>query len=164
MTTGLLVYLCGAAVIVSGLVAGVFVTFSDFVMRSLAAAQPAAGIEAMQQINRKVYRSLFLPVFLGLAPVSIAIAAYVWVAMAGPASAWLAAGAAIYGVGVVLVTMLCNVPMNKRLDVMDPTEAAAGAYWPTYLSTWTRWNHLRAAAATASTICFLVGTVLLSQG
>lgn len=38
-----------------GLVAGVFLTFSDFVMRSLGAVTPASGIAAIQSINRRVY-------------------------------------------------------------------------------------------------------------
>ena len=48
------------AVIATGLVAGVFLTFSDFVMRSLSASEAIAGAEAMQEINRKVYGSIFL--------------------------------------------------------------------------------------------------------
>jgi hypothetical protein len=53
------------------LVAGVFMAFSDFVMRSLRVAAPGAGIEAMQQINREVYGSVFLVGLLGLVPVSL---------------------------------------------------------------------------------------------
>ena len=55
------------SVIAFALVAGVFLTFSDFVMRSLAATQPAGGIEAMQQINRKVFRTLFMVLLIGMA-------------------------------------------------------------------------------------------------
>ena len=40
-------WLFAAASVAAGLVAGVFLTFSDFVMRSLGAAAPAAGMEAM---------------------------------------------------------------------------------------------------------------------
>ena len=40
------------AVIATGLLAGVFLTFADFIMRSLTSARP----KAMQEINRKVYR------------------------------------------------------------------------------------------------------------
>ena len=49
-----------ATTVATGLVAGVFLTFSDFVMRSLRAAEPAAGMDAMQWINRVVYRSVFM--------------------------------------------------------------------------------------------------------
>ncbi|WP_078569715.1 hypothetical protein [Thioclava sp. F36-7] len=63
-----------AATLATGLVAGVFLTFSDFVMRALGRAELAAGIEAMQMINREVYRSLFATLLLGLAFVSILLA------------------------------------------------------------------------------------------
>ena len=58
------------AVLACGLVAGVFLTFSDFVMKSLAASPPAGAIEAMQVINRKVYRTLFMALLLGMAALS----------------------------------------------------------------------------------------------
>ena len=43
--------LCQGAVIACALVVGVFLTFSDFVMRSLNWSSPEAGIEVMQSIN-----------------------------------------------------------------------------------------------------------------
>ncbi len=58
------------AVIATALVAGAFLTFSDFTMRSLAAANSETGIEVMQWINRKVYGSSFLALLLGMAVVS----------------------------------------------------------------------------------------------
>ena len=80
-------WVLAAASIAAGLVAGVFLTFSDFVMRSLGASAPAAGMEAMQQINRKVYRSVFMVLLLGLVPVSLAIAVYAAVSGGSAASA-----------------------------------------------------------------------------
>ena len=47
-----------ALAMATGLLAGVFLTFSDFVMESLLASKASAGTEAMQIINRKVYHSL----------------------------------------------------------------------------------------------------------
>ena len=55
-----------ALAMATGLVAGVFLTFSDFVMKSLFAAEPAAGTEAMQIINRKVYNSIFMVLLIGM--------------------------------------------------------------------------------------------------
>ncbi len=74
MPTDWIIYACLAAGVSSLLVAGVFQSFSDFIMRSLVAASPAGGIESMQMINRKVFRSWFLVMLLGLAPVSLAFA------------------------------------------------------------------------------------------
>ena len=50
---------------------------------------------------------------------------------------------------------LFNVPLNDRLDVVDPRSEAGAAFWQTYLRTWTRWNHLRTVACTLSTALFI---------
>ena len=154
--------LAGVAV-AAGLVAGVFLTFSDFVMQSLNAARPATGMEAMQLINRMVYGSFFLLLLIALAPVSAAIAIYAAGFMSGAAQAWLIAGAALYVVGVFGVTVARNVPMNKRLDRIDIARDGTGAYWPDYVRDWTRWNHVRTGASFGAASCFLVGAVLAGQ-
>jgi uncharacterized membrane protein len=152
-----------AASVATGLVAGVFLTFSDFVMRSLGAAAPVAGIEAMQEINRKVYRSVFMVLLMGMVPVSLAIAAYAVAFSGASSSPWLLAGAALYVIGVFAVTASENVPMNKRLDAVDLADYAARGYWKTYARNWTRWNHVRAAASLGAASCYLIGAMLLGQ-
>jgi uncharacterized membrane protein len=143
--------------IASALVAGVFLAFSDFIMRSLTVAEPAAGIEAMQQINRKVYRSLFLVLLMGLAPVSLVLAIAAFWAGNGPAAVWLSAGAGVYLLGVIAVTMAGNVPMNKRLDRLRLPDAGAANYWREYGVRWTRLNHLRTLASALAAGLFLIG-------
>ncbi len=155
--TDAILFLAVVAVLAGGLVAGVFLTFSDFVMKSLTASRPAAGIESMQQINRKVYGSLFLTLFMAMAVVSAVLAGLAWYSLPAGASAWMIAGAATYLAGVFAVTVVCNVPMNKKLDVMAIGGPDTAAYWITYGSAWTAWNHLRSLASFAATVCFLVG-------
>ena len=163
MTTNWIVYVCLAAGVSSALVAGVFQSFSDFVMRSLVAARPAAGVEAMQMINRKVFRSSFLVMLLGLAPASLAFAGYAYFTLSAPALQFIIAGAAIYVVFVFLVTMLGNVPMNKRLDRMDPSAEETAGYWKTYGVMWTRWNHVRTLGSFAAALCFLLAAIALAS-
>ena len=159
-----IVYLCGVAVIAGGLVAGVFLAFSDFVMRSLGAAEPAGGIEAMQIINRKVYRSVFLVLVMGMASVCAVLGGVGLFQLSGAGSAWIIGGSGLYLVGVFLVTLVCNVPMNKRLDGMDRRAAETEVYWRVYVARWTMWNHVRTVASAGSTVCFLVGILLLVGG
>lgn len=154
-----LLFLTGAAVIASGLVAGVFLTFSDFVMKSLAAAGPTGGIVPMQMINRKVYRSLFMALFLGLTVASLGLVVYAVTSLSGPERAWTVAGGVAYLVGVFLVTMICSVPMNNRLDVMEAAVTETATFWPDYVRSWTRWNHVRTAACAASSVFYLIATV-----
>ncbi len=161
MTSNLILFACGLAVIVCGLVSGVFLAFSDFIMKSLAAASPDSGIESMQLINRKVYGSVFLILLMGMAALSLVLSGYAYQRMSGSASGWIVVGGAIYFIGVFLVTIVFNVPMNKRLDMMDLAAAETATYWSTYVPTWTFWNHIRTFSAAVSSACFLIACLSL---
>lgn len=136
-----------AVVLAYALTGGVFLAFSDFLMRSLSKTG-AAGAEAMQVINREVFRWVFMALLLGLVPVSaglVVLTALGWLAL--PAGL----GGAVYLVGCFGVTVVCNVPMNERLAGMAPAQAETLAYWRgTYLPRWTFWNSVRTAACVAA--------------
>ncbi len=161
MTTQMLLIFCQIAVIVCGLVSGVFLTFSDFVMKSLAAADPAGGVQSMQIINRKVYKTVFMVLLLGMSFASPLFAAYAYFYVSGPPAGLIAAGSAIYFIGVFVVSLVFNVPMNRRLDGMDYTDNAAHAYWQTYVPVWSFWNYIRSISSAAAAACFLVACVQL---
>lgn len=164
MTLDLVLMAGAAAVIVCGLIAGVFLAFSDFVMKSLFAASTTGGIEAMQLINRKVYGSVFLTLLVAMAVTSMALGLYASLYMPSPAAGWVIAGCVLYGGGVFVVTVVFNVPMNRRLDAMNHQAAATASYWTVYSSSWTLWNHVRTIASAGAAICFLVGCLVLSNG
>lgn len=145
----------------TAIVAGVFLTFSDFVMRSLAAAPPAAGAEAMQQINRKVLVSVFMTLFFGLAIASLWAAYHAFSTMTGSAQIAAMSGALLYLIGVFGVTIFGNVPMNNRLDRMTFGGSEAQAYWPTYVQGWVGLNHVRTAASAAAASSFGIAALLI---
>ena len=130
-------------------------------MRALGLARGVAGIEAMQVINREVYGSAFLVVLLGLAPVAVALGLYALARVEGAAMVWIVAGSAIYVIGTVLVTMLGNVPMNKRLDAIATDAPDTLAYWRHYAHRWTMFNHLRTVSSGLAAGAFVVGTALM---
>jgi uncharacterized membrane protein len=150
------------SVIAYALVAGVFLTFSDFVMRSLAATQPAGGIEAMQQINRKVFRTLFMVLLIGMAVVSPIMAAFALWQGSGPATAWFISATVTYVIGTFGVTVVFNVPMNERLDRMAHDSTVAAAYWHRYVPAWSFWNTVRTLASAAAAIFMLMAVVELA--
>ncbi len=162
MSTDWIIYACLFVGLSSALVAGVFQSFSDFVMKALIAAEPAGGIEAMQMINRTVFRSVFLVLFLALVPITIGCAAFAHIGLTGPARVWILSGAAIYLIGVFLVTMFGNVPMNNRLAVMDHARSETVTYWRTYGDVWTNWNHVRTLGSVATAVCFLLAAISLA--
>jgi len=152
-----------ALAMAAGLVSGVFLSFSDFVMKSLYASRPAAGTEAMQIINRKVLRSIFMVLLIGVVPVSAALSVYASVFIDGPLATFLIIGGLLYFLGVFMVTMVRNVPMNNALEALPQGGVAAQAYWPAYVKDWVWWNHLRWTTALGASTCYVIGAVLLAQ-
>lgn len=152
------------SIIAYALVSGVFLAFSDFIMRSLAHTGGFGGVDAMQAINREVFRWVFMTLFIGMAPISLAIAAYGgFVVGNGPGVMFVLAGL-IYFVGCFGVTVLFNVPMNEALAGMDPSSDAARDYWTgTYLPRWTFWNSIRTIASAVSAALLLFGLLWMTQ-
>ena len=157
-----MVYVCLALGLASALVGGVFQSFSDFVMKGLILAEPAGGMESMQQLNRTVYRSVFLTTFMALVPATIAFAIYAWLKLSGSAQVLIIAAAVVYLLFVFVVTAAGNVPMNQQLDGLAHTSAAGHAYWASYGRVWTWWNHLRTLGSVVTAVCLLLASVQLA--
>lgn len=150
--------LAQTAVIAVALVGGVFLAFSDFIMRSLAKTDGVGGVEAMQVINREVFRWVFMTLFMGLAPLSVFIAAYGWMGVGGNAGALFAAAGLTYFIGCFGVTVCFNVPLNEALAKMDLAEGETRAFWSgTYVPRWTLWNSVRGIACVVSAMLMLAG-------
>jgi uncharacterized membrane protein len=143
-------------VVGSGLVAGLFFAFSTSVMPALRRVPPEHGAAAMQQVNRVILNPLFLAVFLGTTLLCLLVA------VAAPFSgrdgaAWLVVGGLLEVVGAFVLTMVVNVPLNNRLDGVDPASTEGGRVWTEYLARWVPWNHVRAVASAGSTAALAVG-------
>lgn len=139
-----------------GLIAGLFFAFSVSVMRALASLPPAQGISAMQAINVVILNPVFLGVFLGtglLSFVAIIAALLRWQA---PGAFYLLAGGLLYLLGSLGVTMVFNVPRNNALASVAPDGPGSASLWADYLSRWTAWNHIRAAASLAAAAAFTI--------
>jgi len=48
------------------------------------------------------------------------------------------------------------VPRNQALADVESHGAEGMRLWAGYLSTWTMWNHVRAAASFAAAVCFTI--------
>lgn len=133
-----------------GLMAGVFLAFSSFVMSALARLPAAQGIAAMQSINIRAINPIFMAVFCGTAAACSVLCVLALVA-APPGAAYLLSGGLSYVVGSFLVTLAFNVPRNHRLARVDPEDAEAARLWNNYLRSWTTWNHVRMIASLIAT-------------
>jgi uncharacterized membrane protein len=156
--------LCQFSILGFALVAGVFLAFSDFIMRSLSLTSDRSGIETMQVINREVFRYVFMALFLSLAPVSMVLVGYATISLSGAGVTLVALSGVIYLVGVFGVTLVFNVPLNEALARMDLNTEEAQRFWTgTYLQRWTFWNSVRTAAGIAATAVLLLGLLRMTQ-
>ena len=147
-----------AAALGSATIGGLYFAFSAFVMRALGERPPAEGLAAMVAINRVILRSLFMPVFMGTAVLSLILALYGGIVRT-EASGWLLSGALAYLAGNIWLTMAYNVPLNNAIDRADPA-ADNEALWKDYLVRWTRWNHVRTVACLLAAGLFIGALVV----
>ena len=134
------------------LIANVFLSFSDFVMRGLALAPGTAGPNAMVAINWTVNHSTFMVLFIGLLAVPVALALWALGQVDGIALSLVLAGSLSYSLGVFAVTGIGNVLMNNRLDAMSGSMEQTAIYWLDYVQRWTRLSNIRSAASAFAAI------------
>jgi len=140
-----------------GLIAGLFFAFSVAVMQALARLPAAGGIAAMQSINTVILNPLFLSVFLGTATGCVLVMLTALTRWRSPGSVYLLVGGALYLVGSLVVTVVCNVPKNDALASIAPADPDSAGLWAGYLARWTAWSHVRTVTSLASLSSLILG-------
>jgi uncharacterized membrane protein len=138
----------------SGLIAGLFYSYSCSVNPGLGALSDAGYLAAMQSINRVILNPVFFFSFMGtflLLPLST----YQHFGTGSRFYLMLAA-AAVYMIGTFGVTMLGNVPLNEALDKVNLTGASAQELTAYRLRFEVPWNRLHAVRTYASVISFVL--------
>ena len=110
----------------------------------------------MVGINRTVYHSIFIVLFISLLAVSVALALLAFWQEDGIVLSLVLAGSLSYSLGVFAVTGLGNVPMNNRLDAISGSMEQTTTYWFDYVQRWTRLNNIRSAASAFAAIAWLI--------
>ena len=142
-----------------GIMAGVYFTFSAFVMRSLDAMAAPSGMLAMQSINRIIVKSSFLPLFFGSTLTCVLLSVLAGIDLAAPGAVWALLGGAAYVVGMFVVTIAGNVPLNNRLEATLADGPDGPAMWAMYMKHWVVWNHVRTLACIASAILLVMALI-----
>ena len=150
MMDGFLFVLTVFAALGCAMMAGVFFAFSAFVMKALARLPAEQGVAAMQAINVAAVTFAFMVTLFGTAVAFGALAVRALLAWEERFAPYLLGGAALYLVGAILLTIVYHVPRNNALAKVEPLGAAAEGHWGRYLSSWTAWNHVRAASSLAA--------------
>jgi len=138
-----------------GLMAGVYFTFSAFVMGALADIPAERGIAAMQSINRVILSSLFMPLFFGTTLLSVVLAGVAVFEWRDRGDLAMLVAGVVYLLSMFVCTAAFNVPLNNALDAVDPTSAEGAKLWARYLREWTRWNHVRTVGSTLACGLFI---------
>jgi uncharacterized membrane protein len=136
-----------------GLLAGLYFAFSVFIMAALNRLGATAGAAAMNSINTVILRSLFMPVFLLTTLASLVLAVVGVIHWGEPGASMMLCGGIVYFVGMFVVTMVFNVPLNNQLQSSQAGDVEA--LWRRYLASWTRWNHVRTLASLAASALFI---------
>ena len=154
------VILTSLAALFSAAAGGMMYVFSTFVMRGLDRTGPVEAITAMRGINVEANSSpAFLLAYFGATILALAAGVMAVIRLNQPGSVWVLVGA-VFGILAAIITMAFNVPLNNHLDTVNPVRlsaADAAREWQAYFSTWTAWNHVRAATSFIAAILMLVG-------
>ena len=139
---------CGtllAAVITTGLMAGLFAAFAYAVMPALAATGNRTFVETMRRINTAILNGWFMTCFVGALLLAFAAVALHLPESGHAALPWIIAALVLYGATLV-ITGVVHIPLNNALDQagkpghvhdLDAVRAAFEARWVT-------WNAVRA--------------------
>ena len=142
-------WLLGLAALTTGVMAGIYFAFSAFIIKALQALPGEIGVAAMNSINRVILQSAFIPLFF--ASSALALLLILWPPTTAPVLT-VSAGV-IYLVGMLLCTVVKNIPLNKRLQ--SATAAKRSQQWQHYLVYWLRWNHSRTLSSLLACALYL---------
>lgn len=140
--------------VAAALTAGVLFAFSNFIMQAFNRLPAAEAMRAMQAINVTVINPTFMVLLFGPGIVGL-LFEMPQLLNGGPANALLVAST-LYTLGVSMVTLAGNVPLNDALEQRDANAAGARAAWQAYARPWVRYNHVRSLAAVAASVLFVL--------
>jgi len=152
MSTLVVIVFLWAAALSSGVMAGVYLAFSSFIMRSFNQLDASQAVAAMNAINITIVRSVFMPVFFGSTIISICliVTSIVYWDEVG-AGVMLIAGV-VYFMGMFVCTVLFNVPLNNFLATLKGDTDNFQQAWAEYYKVWTNWNHVRVISSLVTCI------------
>jgi uncharacterized membrane protein len=153
-------FLIAATAIACAVVGGVFFAFSSFVMRALTRMPPEQGLAAFQSINIVVINPMFMTALFGTGVACLVWSIYAVMQWHGAASACLIGASLSYLLGTIVVTMVCNVPLNDALAAMNPASGNVASFWVDYARQWTAWNHVRTISGIVAAALFLIAMSL----
>jgi uncharacterized membrane protein len=160
MTTRLLTLLLIVASVGAGLMGGLFFIFSNTIMTAFDRLPAGGGVPAMQRINEVILNPVFFLFFFGTAVLCLVLLVSYVGQLEKPAAWFACAGALLYLLGCIGVTMVCNVPLNNELAALPANATDLVAQWQAYRGPWTLWNHVRTISCALAAAAFAITPLL----
>ncbi len=141
----------------SGLMAGLFYSWSVSVTPGLAKVGDENYLKAFQSMNRAIINPVFLIVFMGQV-ILLLLLSYLYFESPMPIQSWYIIIAAIlYITGVMTVTIFGNIPMNNSLEALhvdSMSHEQMASFRQGFENKWNNLNMIR-------TICSLLSSLFL---
>lgn len=139
-----------AAILTSGLLAGLFYAFSCAVTPGLARADDATFVTATRATNEAILNGWFALTFFG-APVLTVVALVALLTGSGDVApaAW-SSGAVLAHLATWVITARAHLPLNRAIADAGDSAATHAAVRASSEARWRRWNNVRTLTSTAA--------------
>ena len=150
------------ALLLSGLIAGLFYSYSCSVNPGLGRLVDEAYLRAMQSINTAIQKPLFFLSFMG-ALIILPIVAWMNYAQTGFSfsTGCLIAASLLYAIGVFGVTIAGNVPLNNILAAFNIDSASPASLHGLRQKFEGPWNGLHSIRTICAVLTFLLAALPL---
>ena len=148
-----------ATAVFTALMAGFFFSYAVSVSLGLGKLSDKEFLNAMQNINREVQNPIFFTCFFG-ALIMLFITCFLY--YRHHSFMYLIVATLVYLLGVFLVTVFSNVPLNNKLalfDISNSTEITATQMRNAFEKRWNFWNNIRTTSSIVS-LLFVILTCI----
>lgn len=149
-------------VICTGLSAGLCFTWSNTVTAGIGRLDDLGFLMAFQQMNRVILNPTFFVVFLG--PFFLGIAnLFMFKNLASEVWWMLLIAVLLYALGVILVTVFGNVPLNEMIDQQNLESLSKVELNDFRTAFESKWNRLHLVRTITSILSFITLIIITTQ-
>lgn len=144
------------AIALTGLMAGIFFTWSNAVKPGIGNLSDLQYLQAFQSMNRVILNQSFKALFIG-AMIATGILPVLYFKQLSNSVFWLfTACFTIYWIGVFAVTVLGNIPLNEVLDKSNLDTMSINDLKVLRSSIEVKWNNLNLVRSISSGLSFIL--------
>tara|TARA_B000000565_G_scaffold64682_1_gene43573 strand:- start:497 stop:991 length:495 start_codon:yes stop_codon:yes gene_type:complete len=145
-----------SAIILTGLMAGIFFTWSNAVKPGIGKLSDIEYLRALQSMNRVILNNAFRIIFLG-SIIAVALVPVFYFNLYPKNIFWLFVFTlVIYWIGVFGVTVSGNIPLNEILDKTNLESITLEEIKTLRKSIELKWNHFNLIRSISSAITFIL--------